>query len=84
MEMSQWNTLYSSLKQTKMPFFFKNGEPDGKIGPVWGIIQLWYIVRTLVNVTMYPQYHNNMIIKKKKKEWPLPYGAYNWIEKAEY
>jgi hypothetical protein len=28
-----------------------------------GGIQLWYIVRTLVNVTVYTQYHNNMIIK---------------------
>jgi hypothetical protein len=24
-----------------------------------GWIQLWYIVRTLINVTMYPQYNNN-------------------------
>jgi hypothetical protein len=27
-------------------------------------IQLWYIIRTFVNVTMCPQ-HNNKIIKKK-------------------
>jgi hypothetical protein len=26
------------------------------------------IVRTFVSVTMYPQYHNNMIIKKKHKK----------------
>jgi hypothetical protein len=28
-----------------------------------GRIQIWYIVRTLVNITRYPQYNNNMIIK---------------------
>jgi hypothetical protein len=28
-------------------------------------IQLWYIVRTFINVSMYPQ-HNNTIIKKLK------------------
>jgi hypothetical protein len=27
-------------------------------------VNLRYIVSTLVNVTMYPQYNNNMIIKK--------------------
>jgi hypothetical protein len=27
-------------------------------------IQLWYTVRTFVNVTMFLQYDNNMIIKK--------------------
>jgi hypothetical protein len=26
------------------------------------------IVRTFVNVTMYPQYNNNMIIKKERKK----------------
>jgi hypothetical protein len=36
MEMSQWNSLISYLKQTQMPFF-KNGEQEGKIGPVWGL-----------------------------------------------
>jgi hypothetical protein len=39
MEMSQWNSLYSYLKQTKMPFF-KNGEQEGKIGPVWGLVSV--------------------------------------------
>jgi hypothetical protein len=38
MEMSQGNLLYSYLKQTKIPVvvFFKNGEQEGKTGPVWG------------------------------------------------
>jgi hypothetical protein len=27
-------------------------------------VNLRYVVRTFVNVTMYPQYNNNMIIKK--------------------
>jgi hypothetical protein len=36
----------------------------GEGGERWrGWIQLGYIVRTFVNVTMYPQYNNNMIIK---------------------
>jgi hypothetical protein len=30
-----------------------------------GWIQLWYIVRTFVNVTMYPRYNNNIIKKIK-------------------
>jgi hypothetical protein len=34
MEMSQWNTPYSYLKQ-KYFFFYKNREQEGKIGPVW-------------------------------------------------
>jgi hypothetical protein len=32
-----------------------------------GSIQLYYIVRTFVNVTMYPQYSNNIIILKINK-----------------
>jgi hypothetical protein len=36
MEMSQWNTLYSYLKQTKMSYFYKNGEQEGKTDTVWG------------------------------------------------
>jgi hypothetical protein len=28
--------LHSYLKQIKMPFF-KNGEQEGKTGPVWGL-----------------------------------------------
>jgi hypothetical protein len=39
-------------------------ENDGR-----GWIQLWYIVRTFVNVTMYLQYNNNII--EKKKDFPL-------------
>jgi hypothetical protein len=31
------NCLYSYLKQTKMSFF-KNGEQEGKIGSVWGLV----------------------------------------------
>jgi hypothetical protein len=34
MEMSQWNSLYSYLTQTKMSFS-KNKEQKGKIGPIW-------------------------------------------------
>jgi hypothetical protein len=40
MEMSQWSTLNSYIKQTKMSllFFFcyRNREQEGKTGPVWG------------------------------------------------
>jgi hypothetical protein len=112
MEMSQWNSLYSHLKQIKMYFSFKNREQVGKTAPVWGLarvkvirtgwrrvnvvemlcthawngkwdllkyssngrrenkgerwrgwIQLRYIVRTVVNVTIYPQCNNNKILK---------------------
>jgi hypothetical protein len=38
MDMSQWNSLYSYLKQTKMSFF-KNGEQDCKPGPIGGLYQ---------------------------------------------
>jgi hypothetical protein len=34
-----------------------------------GVNSLWYSVRTFVNVTVYPQYYNNMIIKKIKPRW---------------
>jgi hypothetical protein len=34
MEMSQGNSLYSYLKQTKMSFF-KNRGQEGKTSPVW-------------------------------------------------
>jgi hypothetical protein len=35
MEVAQWNFfLCSYFKQTKVPFF-KNGEREGKTGPVW-------------------------------------------------
>jgi hypothetical protein len=38
-------------------------EGEGDKGEWWrGWIQLWYVVRTFVNITMYPQYNNNMII----------------------
>jgi hypothetical protein len=38
MEISQWTSLYSYLKLTKTLFFFsKNGEQEGKTGPVWGV-----------------------------------------------
>jgi hypothetical protein len=37
MEMSQENSLYSYLKQTKMSFF-KNREQKGKSGPVWVLV----------------------------------------------
>jgi hypothetical protein len=36
--MTQLNTLYSYLKQTKMSFFKKkNGEQEGKTNHVWGV-----------------------------------------------
>jgi hypothetical protein len=36
--MSQGNSLYNYLKQTKMSFFaYKNEEQEGRIGPVWGV-----------------------------------------------
>jgi hypothetical protein len=38
MEMSQLNSLYSFLIQTKISFFFKNGKQEGKTGLVWGLI----------------------------------------------
>jgi hypothetical protein len=38
MEMSQGNSLYNYLKQTKMSFF-KNREEEGKAGPMWGWTQ---------------------------------------------
>jgi hypothetical protein len=37
MKMSQGNSLYSYLKQTKMSFC-KNGGQEGKTGPVWGLV----------------------------------------------
>jgi hypothetical protein len=41
MEMSQGNSLYSHLKQTKMSFYFllfyKIVEQVGGTGPVWGV-----------------------------------------------
>jgi hypothetical protein len=37
MEMSQWNSLYDYLIQTKMSFF-KNREQESKTGPVWGLV----------------------------------------------
>jgi hypothetical protein len=39
-------------------------EGGGAKGEWWkGLIQLWYIVRTFVNVTMYLWYNNDMMIK---------------------
>jgi hypothetical protein len=35
MEMSQGNSLYSYLKQTKMSFFYKSGEQEGITGSVF-------------------------------------------------
>jgi hypothetical protein len=41
---------------------------EGDKGEWWkGWIQLWYIVKTFVNITMYPQYNNN---KKESKIMP--------------
>jgi hypothetical protein len=38
MEMSQENSLYCDLKQTKMSifFFYRIGEQEGRTGPAWG------------------------------------------------
>jgi hypothetical protein len=33
------------------------------------------MVRTFVDVTMYPQYNNDMIIKRGKKRWGLAGGS---------
>jgi hypothetical protein len=40
MEMSQGNSLYSYLQQTKMSFFFfyKIREQEGRRGPAWGLV----------------------------------------------
>jgi hypothetical protein len=41
-EMSQGNSLYSYLKQTKMSFFkIEIGEQEGRTGPVRGDLYLW-------------------------------------------
>jgi hypothetical protein len=46
---------------------FQEGAREDK-GERWrGWIYLRYTVRTFVNVTMYPQYNNNMLIKIKVK-----------------
>jgi hypothetical protein len=43
------------------------GAEEGVKGEWWKRwIQLWYIVRTFVNVTIYPQYYNNIVISKKR------------------
>jgi hypothetical protein len=42
------------------------GEIKGNDRGEW--IQLWYILRTFANVTMYPKYNNSMIIKKRKEK----------------
>jgi hypothetical protein len=34
-------------------------------------VHLRYIVSTFVNVTMYPQYNNNMIIRKERRQDPV-------------
>jgi hypothetical protein len=51
----------------------------GMMGGGWrrmmeGWIQLWYIVKTFVNVTMYPQFNNNKKENKTNKTKQL-YGA---------
>jgi hypothetical protein len=33
--MSQWNSPYSYLKQTKIKTFSKSEKQEGKLGPVW-------------------------------------------------
>jgi hypothetical protein len=37
MEMSQWNSLYSYLKQIKVSFFNNKGQ-EGKTGLVWSLL----------------------------------------------
>jgi hypothetical protein len=39
MEISQGNSLYSHLKQTKISFF-KNRGQEGKTDPVWELVQV--------------------------------------------
>jgi hypothetical protein len=44
-------------------------EGGGDKGEWWRVwIQLWYIIRTFVNVTVYLQYNNNIIKNRKKKK----------------
>jgi hypothetical protein len=38
MEISQQNSLYSYLEQTKMSLFYKNKVQEGKTGPVWELV----------------------------------------------
>jgi hypothetical protein len=48
---------------------FQEWGGEGEKGEQWrGFIQLWYILRTFINVTMYPQYNNNKngFLKKLK------------------
>jgi hypothetical protein len=50
--------------------YSRNGGRGDK-GEWWrGWIQLWYIVRTSVNVTMYPQYNNNKKLFLNGNPWP--------------
>jgi hypothetical protein len=60
------NIMYSRMKMVKwdlLKLFQEWGRGDKEWWRGW--IQIWHIVRTFVNVTMYPQY-NNMTIKNIK------------------
>jgi hypothetical protein len=55
--------MYVSGKMRPVETIPGMGEDKGEL---WRI-QLWYIVRTFVNVTMYPQYNKNKNKFKKLK-----------------
>jgi hypothetical protein len=58
--------MYESGKMRSVETILRIGGGDIK-GERW---RGWIKLCTLVNITMYPQYNNNMIIKIKiKKEW---------------
>jgi hypothetical protein len=50
-----------------------------------GSIQLWYIVRTFINVTMYPQYNNNNNKRQIKKyiHHMIPFVSNSGIVKSK-
>jgi hypothetical protein len=56
------NTMYTCMKMEKWDLLklFQEWGWDREWWRRW--IQLWYIKRTWINVTMYPQYNKNMII----------------------
>jgi hypothetical protein len=58
---NSWKDLTWGLNPQLLAFLKEEDERWSR----W--IQLWYIVRTFVNVTMYPQYNNNL----KKKSWKV-------------
>jgi hypothetical protein len=45
-----------------------------------GWIQIWFMVRTFVNVTLCPQYNHNMIIKMSKKKTIIHFSDIGFTE----